>query len=801
MTEAIAELLARLEPPGAFATRLQASAAELELKVTGVGELAFPITASAAAKLRAVASLAPFGLREQTLHDPAVRNTWEIAASQLKLSKRWATALAGHLAAIEEQLGLPAGAGLRAELDKLLLYEQGQFFKPHQDSEKCDDMLGTLVVLLPSQYKGGTLTVEHGGARATFARVPAQSKQLSLLAFYADCQHQVSPVTSGVRVALTYRLVLAPSKREEELPRTAAPLVAPLAALIRKHFATPVAVRYGLGEPAPPRRLVYLLDHEYTQRSLTWGHLKRADRRRALALREVALQLDCECHLVLAEAHEIWNCEEEEYLTRSEWNQRRYQQELRADGELKDDETPALLDLCDSSIALLPGATTAGAPGEIATLAIENGELCLTRLSAELRPFRSEYEGYQGNYGNTVERWYHRAAVVMWPRSLAFLLQAEADPAWGLAQLLAQARGKQRAEAEARLRSLLPRWPGMVRAVSGAGFATKASQLAVRLGNPALAEQLLAPLGTAALSSPPFRRELVALVHAHGAPWAEVLFTAWAKREWQQPEWLAALPPLVAELIAGEHPAGTALAHWLVGREQAGALARLGLDQKAHLEIWLDLDAHAAEATRFAHVAAAAQQLSSARLAALADALFTAPRPPSTPLALQLLRAAMAHGPALHRGIAGTSLRRTCEAQLHALLTAPPRAPSDWSIHHPLACACADCAGLTRFLASDQDALDWPLAKDRRAHLHHKLDGAKLPVTHLTLRRGSPHVLQLRKHPSLFAREAAYRSKLQAMLTALQAAAPADAESVARPLAKTPPAKAQRRAAARRAPR
>jgi hypothetical protein len=42
----------------------------------------------------------------------------------------------------------------------MLVYAPGQFFAPHQDSEKADAMIGTLVVTLPSASKGGVLVVE-----------------------------------------------------------------------------------------------------------------------------------------------------------------------------------------------------------------------------------------------------------------------------------------------------------------------------------------------------------------------------------------------------------------------------------------------------------------------------------------------------------------------------------------------------------------------------------------------------------------------------------------------------------------
>jgi hypothetical protein len=69
-----------------------------------------------------------------------------------------------------------------------------------------------------------------------------------------------------------------------------------------------------------------------------------------------------------------------------------------------------------------------------------------------------------------------------------------------------------------------------------------------------------------------------------------------------------------------------------------------------------------------------------------------------------------------------------------------------------------------RFLGSQQRAVDWPLNQQRRQHIHSTIDSAKLPITHVTLRRGSPHVLQLQKQSTLFSRDAAYRKQAHALL-------------------------------------
>lgn len=64
-------------------------------------------------------------------------------------------------------------------------------------------MFGTLVVQLPSTFRGGELVVRHNGQQQVFG---AQARgvgdaSLSYVAFYADCEHEVKPVTQGYRCA------------------------------------------------------------------------------------------------------------------------------------------------------------------------------------------------------------------------------------------------------------------------------------------------------------------------------------------------------------------------------------------------------------------------------------------------------------------------------------------------------------------------------------------------------------------------------------------------------------------------
>ncbi|MGH3205582.1 MAG: hypothetical protein ACRDP5_26550, partial [Streptosporangiaceae bacterium] len=108
------------------------------------------------------------------------------------------------------------------------------------------------------------------------------------------------------------------------------------------------------------------------------------------------------------------------------------------------------------------------------------------------------------------------------------------------------------------------------------------------------------------------------------------------------------------------------------------------------------------------------------------------------------------------RGDAGFGdLAADCAARLRARLARPQRAPGDWSIELPAGgCTCDLCHTLRGFLEDkSRRAFEWPLAKQRRQHVHSRIDAAELPVTHVTRRQGSPYTLVLNKTEALFARE------------------------------------------------
>ncbi len=108
-------------------------------------------------------------------------------------------------------------------------------------------------------------TIKHIRGRSSIGARPRPTgrrrSRCRSWAFYADCRHHVRPVTSGFRVVLTYNLLLEGDTVTAAAGRADPGLTADLASCLNEHF----------GDSDEPTRLVYLLDHEYTQRALSWA--------------------------------------------------------------------------------------------------------------------------------------------------------------------------------------------------------------------------------------------------------------------------------------------------------------------------------------------------------------------------------------------------------------------------------------------------------------------------------------------------------------------------------------------------
>ena len=164
---------------------------------------------------------APFGIGRKTRYDRTVRDALQIKAEGGALSVlHFDPAAAGILDQIRRELLPPGSDAPTAELYNLNIYRSGGHFVPHKDTPRGDDMLGTLVVCLPSQFSNGAFVVKHHGVFQTYdwgRMIEDQSEPTRIYwaAFFGDVDHQIERVWSGLRVTLTYLLRRSANSRDE----------------------------------------------------------------------------------------------------------------------------------------------------------------------------------------------------------------------------------------------------------------------------------------------------------------------------------------------------------------------------------------------------------------------------------------------------------------------------------------------------------------------------------------------------------------------------------------------------------
>jgi predicted 2-oxoglutarate/Fe(II)-dependent dioxygenase YbiX len=297
----ILRILDLIEKPGSFCTSASIPACFLGLEVINIGSIGLPLSATQAKELIAQCQQAPFGRGEKTLVDTKIRRVWELEPSQFAITNpQWQQQLNAICDTVQTELGVIEP--VVCELYKLLVYETGSFFVPHRDTEKMQRMFATLVVVLPSEHEGGELVICHDGQEKRFAFGGKNSAfEMRYVAFYADCQHEVTPITAGYRVCLVYNLALAkPAKQQLLAPKNSA-VVDRLIQVLRDWAAQVLKQptdNESEGKPTQPL-LAVLLEHQYTEAELGFQSLKNLDRVYAQVLAQAAQLADCQVHLAL----------------------------------------------------------------------------------------------------------------------------------------------------------------------------------------------------------------------------------------------------------------------------------------------------------------------------------------------------------------------------------------------------------------------------------------------------------------------------------------------------------------------
>lgn len=342
------------------------------------------------------AEAAPFGKGEETVYDPVVRKCHQLDSALFEFqSKEWEACLGKILSQIREELGIDGK--ISAHPYKLLIYGEGGHFKAHTDTEKLDAMFGTLLIALPSSHQGGCLKIRHAGKEVLvdFSNSSNLDK-FQHAAFFADCEHEVVPVTSGYRCCVVYNLRLDQGRPEtlnrpkEELARR---LVAPLQKLVG-------------GIPGEP--LAILLDHGYTEANFSIANLKGKDRLRALAIFHAAAEAGLDAHLALVELHQsgTLDADFDGYGRYRNWED---DYDAYADsGEMGE--------ICEEYLTLSQWRDGNDADPGFESFSFDKECIISSEPFDDGEPDEKEAEGYTGNAGCTMDYWYRGAAVVVWDK-------------------------------------------------------------------------------------------------------------------------------------------------------------------------------------------------------------------------------------------------------------------------------------------------------------------------------------------------------------------------------------------------
>ena len=403
----LAKALNRIQRAGSYYTMGAVEIFAPRLEVDGVGSIALPLLPVQAKQLIAVAEQAPYGKGPDTLVDTQVRNTWQIDAAQVQIGRRWEQTVIDIVKCARTGLGVTGS--VVAEFYKMLVYEPGQFFLSHRDTEKAPGMFATLIIVLPSIYTGGELVVRHQGEEAVLDLCPPEPAVATFAAFYADCLHEVQPVTSGCRLALVYNLLRQDRSRLPEPPDHDA----------EQALLTKLLRQWSIAKQSPddesPEKLIYPLEHVYTEAEISFDLLKGADVARADALITAAEQAECDLHLALVSIEESGNAEYHgDYYgsRRRKWS---YDEEEDED-EDEDEADFEIGEIFDRSATLSQWQRPDGQLATLGDFPFNKEELCPPGALDNMEPDETHFQEASGNAGASFDRTYRRAALIVWPQ-------------------------------------------------------------------------------------------------------------------------------------------------------------------------------------------------------------------------------------------------------------------------------------------------------------------------------------------------------------------------------------------------
>jgi hypothetical protein len=389
----ILELLESIQGNGSFETSGSMEVTLPGLHIKGIGEIGIPLIPLQIKEIVEISKRAPFGRGGKTITDTKVRSAWELDADQLSFhNKDWDQFIENVLQKVKVGLGIETNP-IAASLYKLLIYEKGDFFLSHKDSEKEPGMFGTLIIGLPTAHTGGELLVRFDGKEEIIDfSTPSGKYKIPYAAFFADCEHELKPITSGYRIVLVYNLIQASGLHNPGL------------SYISDKVGQMAELLQSLSKSTDDQPKAVLLEHQYTPANFSLTSLKRHDRPRAELLLEAARKAGYFATPALVTHYRMGDLEGVDY----EYS---YSRSYR--NNFSEDSNNGTMGEVYEEYTTIEHWSMEGMPG-LGDLKVSIKDLITETEIGEGEPIEKEEEGFTGNAGMTMEYWYHYGAIILW---------------------------------------------------------------------------------------------------------------------------------------------------------------------------------------------------------------------------------------------------------------------------------------------------------------------------------------------------------------------------------------------------
>ena len=247
-------------------------------------------------------------------------------------------------------------------------------------------MFGTLVIQLPSNYTGGEVAVYHQSKSMKFDFGGLVGcNNFHYAAFYADCQHEIKPVTKGYRLCLIYNLVYSGSDK--------CPVPADNQQMVSDIISSMVEWNGSTHLEGCPPMMTYLLEHQYCDASLSFKLLKNGDRAVADVLIQAKNEVEFDLYLAKVDIEQNWSAS----CSYSQYGRDDYSAD----------------DLIEEDIIALNLKSPNGRT--ISSINLNKKYFVPEDFFDDIDPDKEEFEEATGNTGATLDRQYSWAALLLWP--------------------------------------------------------------------------------------------------------------------------------------------------------------------------------------------------------------------------------------------------------------------------------------------------------------------------------------------------------------------------------------------------